>query len=80
MTDYDFSDPKIRAMVDRHEPTQSFHLDGTPLSVPTCGVDGQTWPCTPIKALRKWKEESGSSARDALRELGNIFNQDRTAP
>jgi hypothetical protein len=68
---YDFTDPKIRDMVDRHDPTEFFtHSGGRGEKVSTgivCDTCGRTWPCWATQQLRTWREEQAKANVEALK-------------
>lgn len=62
MEQYDFSDPKIRAMVNRHEPAEVWERPGdrflnkqAVLAGIICNECRAPWPCLPVKQLEIWE-------------------------
>ena len=66
--EYDFEDPKIRDMVNRHWPQEVF--DPATIDVAGNGTAGNlrgimcdtcrvSWPCRAIRGLRAWQKENG---------------------
>lgn len=68
---YDFTDPKIRDMVDRHEPTEiwgrSVSTEARTSSAVICDTCSGDWPCWPIRQLRTWREEQAKANVEALK-------------
>lgn len=66
MRGYDFTEPLIRDMVDRHHPQETIirHGDGSvTLFGVSCDICGDEWPCRPVVALREWRRQHGKDGR-----------------